>query len=98
MNTVAIATQFHGKITVQLADFVDRNWFSMVLRGINFCSNSRIRRSRDKSSSQVFHGFAWKKKFLSVFGHIFIVIGMRTLSIERQIRGRKFCSNSRIRR
>ena len=29
-NTVAIATQFPGKITVQLADFVNRDWFSTV--------------------------------------------------------------------
>ena len=29
--TVSIAMQFHRKITVQLAYFVDRDWFSMVL-------------------------------------------------------------------
>ena len=29
-NTIPISTQFRGTITVQLADFVDRDWFSMV--------------------------------------------------------------------
>ena len=43
MNTITIETQFHGTITVQLADFVDRDWFSTILGGRNFCSNSRIR-------------------------------------------------------
>ena len=43
-NNIIIATQFRGTIIVQLADFVDRDWFSMVFRGINFCSNSIIRR------------------------------------------------------
>ena len=43
MNTVTIEMHFHGKITVKLVDFVDRDWFSTVLRGGNFYSNSRIR-------------------------------------------------------
>ena len=41
-NTIAISMQFRGTITVQLAYFFDRDWFSMVLSGRNFCSNSRI--------------------------------------------------------
>ena len=42
-NTVAIETKFHGKITIQLADFVESDWFSAVFCGRNLCSNSRIR-------------------------------------------------------
>ena len=30
MNNVAIETKFRGKIIIQLADFVDKDWFSTV--------------------------------------------------------------------
>ena len=62
-NTIAIAMQLRGTITIQLADFVDRDWFSMVLCGRNFCSSSRIRRQRDKCLSKLFHGIVWKQNF-----------------------------------
>ena len=42
-NTIVIAMQFHGTITIQLAYFIDRDCFSRVLRGTNFCSNFTIR-------------------------------------------------------
>ena len=73
-NTIAIATQFHGTITVQLADFVDRDWFSMVLHGRNFCSNSKMRRQRDKRSLNMFHSYGWNQiisqQILAIFSSL----------------------------